>query len=222
MSPLRTLTRRGLVAVGAITLVAAAAAAARPLAAVAGRDGAPPPADAWLARMDGEHRQFFDAPAPAGGIGLVHVLNYYDTYNKAYGVPDAAIDAVLTFYGGTTLYAVNDAAWAKYRIGEFLETVDPATKAPAVVNPWRARPTILGMSLPQASIEALQRRGATFIVCDNALTVIAGMLANARGLEPAAVYADLRASILPDVELIPGMVIAVEQAHRAGLSYQRQ
>ena len=56
-------------------------------------------------------------------------MNYYDTYNKAFGVKDADINAVLTFYGATTFYGLNDAAWAKYKLGEFLEANDPATES---------------------------------------------------------------------------------------------
>lgn len=214
--------RRAAGALAALAVVATATAATRPLLhAEHAATVAQSPPDEWLKRLDGAHRQLFDAPDPNGGIPLVHVLNYYDTYNRAYGVPDRDIDAVLTLYGGTTLYAVSDAAWAKYRIGEFLKASD-ASGAPAVANPWRREPTILGMQMPQASIEGLQKRGATFIVCDNALTIFSGMLAKARGMDAAAVHADLKASILPGVELIPGMVIAIEQAHRAGLSYHRQ
>jgi hypothetical protein len=178
--------------------------------------------DKWLEGLTARHKQFFDSPAPAGGIALVHIMNYYDTYNKAYSVADKDIDAVGTFYGATTFYGVNDAMWAKYRIGEFLETNDPATGQPATANPWRSAPTIIGMTLPQASIERLQARGATFILCNNALGIFAGMLARARGLEANVVYEDLKANILPGVYLVPGMVIAVEQAQRAGLAYHRQ
>ena len=78
------------------------------------------------------------------------------------------------------------------------------------------------MSLPQASIESLQKRGATFILCNNALTIFAGLVAKKRGLDPAAVYEDLKANILPGVILVPGMVVAVEQAQRAGVTYHRQ
>lgn len=179
------------------------------------------PSDNWLKGLNGKHKQFFDSPAPAGGIALVHIMNYYDTYNKAYGVKDADIDAVLTFYGGTTLYAVNDAAWAKYKIGEFLDTKDTGGQF-ATANPWRTSPHILGMNIAPASIEALQKRGATMILCNNAFTIFAGMLAQKRGLDATAVYNDLKANILPGVELIPGMVIAVEQAHKAGMAYHRQ
>lgn len=180
------------------------------------------PSDRWLDGLKGKHRQFFDSPAPGGGIPLVHVMNYYDTFNKAYNVKDGDIDAVLTFYGATTFYGLNDAAWAKYRLGEFLETNDPATGKPATANPWRAKPVILGMTLAPASIDALHARGATFILCNNALQIFAGMLATKRGLDAKVVYEDLRANILPSVNLVPAMVVAVEQASKAGLSYHRQ
>ena len=225
-------SRRPAVAVAALLVAAAGTLAARasasaslqaaPTASSSTQSSTTAPPDTWLKGLTGKHRQLFDTPSPGGGIPLVHVMNYYDTYNRAYGVPDSDIDAVMTFYGGTTLYAVNDAAWAKYRIGEFLDAKDAGTGAPAVANPWRATPVAMGMELPAASVEALQRRGATFIVCDNALTIFAGMLAKARGLEPAAVHADLKASLLPGVELVPAMVIAIEQAQRAGVSYHRQ
>lgn len=206
----RTLAVVAVLAAGGLTLTAAS----RP------SDPSSPP-DLWLKNLDGKYGQFFDATAPAGGIPLIHVMNYYDTYNKAYNVADKDIDAVLTFYGMTTFYALNDAMWQKYALGEFLDTKGADGQA-ATANPWRANPTIIGMQIPAASIEALQKRGATFIVCNNALTIFSGLVAQKRGLDPAAVYADMKANILPGVELIPGMVIAVEQAQDAGLAYHRQ
>jgi hypothetical protein len=180
------------------------------------------PSNRWLKGLTAKHRQFFDSPAPGGGVPLVHVMNYFDTYNKAFDVKDADINAVLTFYGATTFYGLNDAMWAKYKLGEFLDTNDPATGKPATSNPWRAAPVILGMTIPAASLESLHKRGATLILCNNALTIFSGLLAQKRGLDAQAVYQDLNANILPGVDLIPGMVVAVEQAQHAGLSYHRQ
>ena len=212
------------VAVAATVTIAAARvgiAAAEPAKAGATRPGPKEPSNKWLDGLTSKHKQFFDAPTANGGVPLVHVMNYYDTYNKAFNVKDADIDAVLTFYGATTFYGLNDAAWAKYQIGEFLETND-ATGKPATANPWRAAPVVLGMTLPQASLESLHKRGATLILCNNALTIFSALLAQKRGLDPNAVYQDMKANILPEVELVPGMVVAVEQAQRAGLSYHRQ
>jgi hypothetical protein len=223
---------RSTIAGGTLALVLAAVAtvavrptpvAARPTASTTSGSTRPTPSDRWLERVAGrKRRQLFDAPAAAGGIPLVHVFNYYETLNRAYRVADADIAGIGTFYGATTFYGLADAMWAKYRLGEFLETTDPATGKPAVGNPWRTSPIVLGMTLPQASIEALQRRGATFLLCNNALTIFAGLLAKARGLDADAVYTDLAAHILPGVELIPGMVVAIEQAHDADISYHRQ
>src|SRR5215207_7332239 len=203
-------------AIIAAATIATERVAARAASPVAGTATTREPSNRWLDGLKAKHRQFFDAPAPAGGIPLVHVMNYYDTYNKAFGVKDADIDAVLTFYGSTTFHGLEDAAWAKYALGEFLEINDPGTGKPATANPWRAAPVVLGMSLPPASIEALQKRGATMILCNNALTIFSSLLAQKRGLDPKAVYADLNANILPGVELVPGMVVAVEQAAKAG------
>jgi hypothetical protein len=212
------------IAVAATVTVAAArvgTAAAEPAKVLSVSHGPKEPSNKWLEGLTAKHKQFFDAPTTNGGVPLVHVMNYYDTYNKAFNVKDADIDAVLTFYGATTFYGLNDAAWAKYQIGEFLETND-ATGKPATANPWRAAPVVLGMTLPQASLESLHKRGATLILCNNALTIFSALLAQKRGLDPNAVYQDMKANILPEVDLVPGMVIAVEQAQRAGLSYHRQ
>ena len=177
--------------------------------------------DAWLTNLDGKYKMLFDAPVPAGGIPLVHVLNYYDTYNKAYNVPDKDVDAVFTFYGSTTFHGLNDAMWAKYKLGEFLGEKDAKGVAFAA-NPWRTAPVVVGMTLPQASIESLQKRGTTFIICNNALGIFSGLVAQARGLDAKAVYEDMKANILPNVTLVPGMVIAIDKAQQAGLSYHRQ
>jgi hypothetical protein len=213
-----------LAAIAATAAVTARVAAlyAKPTATSATHSSGVEPSNRWLDGLKARHKQFFDTPAPNGGVPLVHVMNYYDTYNQAFGVKDNDVDAVLTFYGATTFYGLNDAAWAKYRLGEFLETNEPTTGKPATANPWRASQVVLGLTLPQASLESLHKRGATLILCNNALTIFSGLLAQKRGLDAKVVYEDLKANILPGVDLVPGMVVAVEQAQRAGLSYHRQ
>jgi hypothetical protein len=220
-----TVVRRTLIATLLVASAGIAAFSARPAALQAkpaSGHAVVEPSNDWLKGLKVKHRQFFDNPSPNGGIALVHVMNYYDTYNKAFNVKDADIKAVLTFYGGTTFYGLNDNAWAKYKLGEFLEANDPTTGKPAIVNPWRAAPVVLGITLPPASLESLQKRGATLILCNNALQIFSGLLAAKRGLDAQVVYEDLKANILPGVDLVPGMVVAVEQAQRAGLTYHRQ
>ncbi len=217
-------TRQAILALGLVTTALVAGMAMSgpaPLRRAERAASVGPRGDAWLTGLKGKHRQLFDAPATGGGIPLVHVMNFYDTYNKAFGTPDRDINTVLTFYGSTTFHGLSDAMWAKYDLGAFLGEKD-ATGKPAIANPWRTAPQILGMAMPQASIETLQKRGATFIICNNALGIFSALVANARGLDKTAVYEDMKANILPGVTLVPGMVVAIEQAQMAGVTYHRQ
>lgn len=184
-------------------------------------DAAVPAEDEWLNRITGTHRQLFDMPAEGGGVPMLHVLNYLNTYNSAYNVKDSDISAIGTFYGGITLFGLNDAMWAKYRLGEFLN-IKNASGQPATANPWRTEVHAFGMTLAPASIEALQKRGVIFLLCNNALGLFIGEVAKARSVERAAVDTDFRANILPGVTLVPAMVIAIEKAQSAGISYNKQ
>jgi intracellular sulfur oxidation DsrE/DsrF family protein len=215
MSLRRTRPLLAAVAVLAVAAIAVPTLTARHADAAPGANP-----DAWLDAITAPNRMLFDAGAPLGGIPLIHVLNYYDSYNKAYNVPDKDVDAIFTFYGSITFRGLNDAMWAKYRLGEFMSEND-AAGAPLTANPWRTAPIILGGPIPAASIEGLQKRGATFILCNNALTIYAGRVAAARNLDPAAVYADMKANILPDVTLVPAMVIAIDKAQQRGISYHK-
>ena len=80
----------------------------------------------------------------------------------------------------------------------------------------------MGREVPNASIEALQKRGVVFLVCNNALNFWIGQIASARGAERAAVDAELRANLLPGVVVVPAMVIAIEKAQQAGVAYNKQ
>ncbi len=215
--------RRAIVASGIVAGALLAGMSMNAAAQTTARAGAYPAgySSEWLANLKGKHRQLFDAPAPGGGIALIHILNYYDTYNSAFGAADRDIDALLTFYGSTTFFGLSDEMWAKYKLGEFLGEKDASGQF-ATANPWRTAPVIIGQAMPKASIESLQKRGATFIVCNNALGIFAGLVAQARGLDQKAVYEDMKAHILPNVTLVPAMVIAIEQAQVAGLTYHRQ
>lgn len=212
----RRLALVGLLTITGVATAVVTARATEPSVASSLEQQAP-----WLAGLKGDHRQLFDSPAPGGGIPLVHIMNYLDTYNAAFKVPDSRINAVGTFYGTATFHGLNDAMWTKYGIADFLAGLG-VEKAPAAGNPWRTAPTALGMTLPAASIESLQKRGTKFILCNNALTILSGMLAQSKGMAPATVYADMKANILPGVELVPAMVIAIEQAQKAGIAYHRQ
>jgi intracellular sulfur oxidation DsrE/DsrF family protein len=219
--PASNLPRRsflGGAAAAALGLAAAPALGAVVHGAARASTGNP---DAWLEALTGKHRSIVDMPGFNDGLPQLHILNYLNTYNTAYNVPDRDINVVGTLYGSTTLLAANDAMWAKYRLGELLD-VKGADGTPATRNPWRTEVTALGMTFAAASMEALQRRGVLYIACNNALNFFTGTIAQARGLAAATVDADVRANLLPGVVVVPAMVIAIEKAQVHGLAYRRE
>jgi hypothetical protein len=217
--------RRGFL--GRLAAVAAAAGVSSIPQALQAENAASAPAeDEWLNKLNGKYRQLFDFPAHKDGLPLVHMLNYYETLSKAYNVKDSEINTIGTLYGApeaSILFGFNDAMWAKYNMGVALKFNDHKTGQPATRNVWRTDPQILGMMVAApASIESLQKRGALFLLCNNALNLWAGILAQANKAEAPAVLADLKANMLPGVVLVPGMVVAIQQIQDKGIAYNRQ
>jgi hypothetical protein len=151
------------------------------------------------------------------------------------------VGAVGTLYsvGGQSSIplAFNDAIWTKYSLGAYTGLKDAAGK-PYTRNVFNQptgddlhlvmqaidSPTIqaLAPAMPGLGIQSLQKNGAKFILCANALGLWCLEL-EARGKGKAAdIEKELRANVLPGVTIVPAMVIAIEKAQEAGIRYNRQ
>jgi intracellular sulfur oxidation DsrE/DsrF family protein len=225
--------RRAFLGRAAATAAAAAGLGVAPASLLAAAAPAPPagaakPDDAWLDGLKGKHRQIFDMPQPAGGLPMIHVRNFLDTYKSAYGLGYPDVNAVVGLYGFTVPLALTDELWEKYELGKAISQVDDETKAPAVRNVfWKPRgdaqtiPVAGGPIVPprDTAMTELQKRGALYIVCNNAMNFWAGRIAGASGQTPAAVRAEMDAHLVPGVVVVPAMVIAISKAQERGLSY---
>ncbi len=69
------------------------------------------------------------------------------------------------------------------------------------------------------AVPALQRRGAIFLFCNNVLRFLSAQLARQRNEDVNAVRADLIASFLPGVVLVPAVVAAAAMAQERGCAY---
>lgn len=211
----------GLAAVGAGSSLSHSAAAAQTA-----------PQDQWMTGLTGKHRCLFDFPLHADGVPLIHMLNYINTYRTAYGEPASTVNAVGTLYGAPGFPASiplgwNDAMWEKYKIGELLKLTDPATKAPSKRNmffrPRQGDPILFSGVMADAGIESLQRKGALFLMCNNAFQAWMGFLSgNGTKGNAAEIERDIRANLIPGVVAVPAMVIAIEKAQGKGVAYNRQ
>jgi intracellular sulfur oxidation DsrE/DsrF family protein len=218
-------------------------AAAAASLSISGRAAAAsePGTDAWIKEVKGTHRCLFDFPQHQNAMPLLHILNYLNTYSSAYKTGAGEVGAVGTFYSAGPRSSIslgfNDAMWAKYELGAYLGLKDAAGTfyTRNVFN----RPTpddlhllmkaidspnipALAGAVPALGIESLQKMGATFILCANALGIWVLEL-EARGKGKAAdIEKELRANLLPGVTIVPAMVIAIEKAQEAGIKYNRQ
>lgn len=173
--------------------------------------GAQAPSEAWLQGLNGKHRQILDVSSLRGGTPLARTVNFLDAYGEAYGLKDSDVNAIVGIHSGALVIGFNDAMWAKYELGKRAGENDPRTQAPAVRNIFAAgTPT---------SVARLQERGVRFIACGKAIRRLSGELAAAAGASPDQVRAELQANLLPGVIEVPALIVAVNRAQEAGLTY---
>ena len=188
--------------------------------------------DDWLDTLTGTHRCYFSPRAFGTGVPLIRIHNYIRTYREDYGVDGGEINAVVEIGGarldGNLPLAFNDRMWEKYALGEPRELIDPATGAPTVRNmfyrPQPNDPVLIaptGMQILEAGMESLQAKGATFLLCNNALKAFTQIMADSGKGTTEEIGRDLRANILPGIVIVPAVIIAAEKAQQAGLAYQR-
>ena len=197
--------------------------------------------DDWIKGVKGTHRCLFDFPQHKNLMPQLHILNYLNTYQEAFKTTPGQVGAVGTFYSmgqqSSIALAFNDAMWAKYGLGEYLGLKDASGKAYTrnvfnrvteadghLVMAAIQSPPIpaLAPALPGLGIESLQKMGTTFLLCANAFGGWCGELeARGKGKAPELMK-DLQANMLPGVIMVPAMVIAIEQAQKAGIAYNRQ
>ena len=209
------------VGVGAAALAVASMSSTVPFHAAVAAPSAPslahtPWSEAWLDRITGKHKQFFDAATTNDGFPLVFAMAFLNLNKEAYGLTDKDLTAVVGLRHFAMPMGLTDAIWAKYKIGESLKIMDPVTKAPATRNPF-LHPD--GVPFAGAEIPTLESRGVIFTVCNVALTVISGKLAGNAGVTADAAKQEWTAGVVPGAVIVPVGVLAVNRAQEKGCTY---
>jgi hypothetical protein len=206
-------------ALGAGAFAAAALSNATPLAAFESHRARRQPgpwSDAWLQRLTGKHRQFFDAVTPNDGFALAFAAAFLNLNHEAYGLTDKDLTAVVGLRHVAMPLALPDELWARYQIGEALQFKDPATGGPATRNPYLHAD---GAPRPGSDIPALVNRGVVFTVCNVALTTLSGEFAKNAGVSKDAAKAEWASHLLPGMTLVPVGVMAANLAQEHGCTY---
>jgi hypothetical protein len=172
----------------------------------------PAPADGpnWPGTLKGRHRQVFDVYDMNEGFPLGFTNNFL--------APNESAIAVLIFRHKGLPYAVGGAMWAKYKIGESFNILDPETKAPAVKNPWfQPKPGALANS--DTALDRLLAKGTVMGACAVALRGQSRRLAANAGVTPEEALKEWTANLIPGVTVIPSGTWGVNRAQEAGCTY---
>jgi intracellular sulfur oxidation DsrE/DsrF family protein len=178
--------------------------------------------DEWFRKIKGKHRIVFDVTHPNEIMPFAWPRVFLLTNEKTgTGTKDCNVVVVLRHDG--IPYAFQSSLWAKYNFGEVFKANDPATKKPAVRNPfWN--PAKGDFKVPvfgelQIGINELQDSGVMFCVCDVALTIYSAALAEGMKLDAAEVKKEWIAGLLPGIQVVPSGVWAVGRSQEHGCTY---
>jgi intracellular sulfur oxidation DsrE/DsrF family protein len=152
---------------------------------------------------------------------LNNVKNALNGLQFGFGVDPAQIATAVAAHGPSSAYTYSDYLWQKYRIGDYFGIKDPATASVLTTNVFLAKRTTRDTLDPDeehgpfqdASIEALQARGVTFLTCHTAVEEQArGIVKRGfapTGMTPSDVAADMLTHLVPGAVVVPSMVAAI-------------
>ena len=172
----------------------------------------------WLEQLQGKHKQVFDLGMPE----IEAVANYLRAFREVYRLEHPQVNAVVGIsYKAYPINAV-DALWSKYELGARWKIDDPLTTKPARRNIFIEAPAGASGIAREASVRALQSRGAIFWQCNNALNKVVDELSRDTKQQFDAVRAELIAGLLPGVKLIPAHTMLIGLAQEHGCTYEKR
>ena len=161
-------------------------------------------ADAWFAKIKGDHRIVYDGSTPHDGFPVIWNWAFYLSNNET-GISDDNITAMTVLRHNAIPFALKSEVWKKYNLGEVFGVTDNATKAPSLRNPYY-EPKDGDFPMPVIQgIKDMQKRGALFCVCNLALAVYSGAVA--------------QNAIYPGIQVVPSGVWALGRAQQKGCGY---
>ncbi len=196
-------------------------ALATPLAAAAEPDQGSE-LEAWFDTIKGKHKMVFDVTQPHG-ITPFAWPRVFLTTNGMTGTAEKDCSAVVVLRHTAVPYALASGMWEKYKLGDAVKAEDPATKAPALRNPFeQPKPgeyKAPGIGPIAIGIKELQASGVMFCVCNMALTVWSTNVGTAMNLDPIEIRKEWVANILPGIQIVPSGVWALGRAQERGCGY---
>ena len=176
----------------------------------------------WMDELTAPHRTVFDVAAHKNGKPLAQARNYLNAWRDAFTVPEKDINLVIGVHGEGIPFVLNDAFWTRFKIGEQYEVTDGSTKKAATGNSFTmAHAASAGLVSPEQSVEALQKRGVRFLICNNTINGATAKLSAAGFGTADEIKPAIIAGLLPGVMIVPAMVVALTQLQERGVKYTK-
>ena len=216
-SPRRSFLGRlaaGTAALGLTAFLPVTACAAEKTVANASDSSSAEPSE-WPGALKTKHKMVIDAFAMNEGFPLAFAYTFLLPYASV--TPSPATAVVVLRHEGFPL-ALNDAVWAKYKIGKAMNIIDPTTKAAAERNPYfNAKPGSL--PIDDMAVDKLMAKGTILGACNVALHFMSAKFAGAAGVTPDVALKDWTAGIIPGITIIPSGTWGVNRSQELGCSY---
>lgn len=162
----------------------------------------------WMRRVKGKHRVIYHSHEPTAGLALRWADTFLDTQSSVYGVPEADNTVIVGLNGKSIGLVFNDRMWAKYPVGTTLGMSGDRNPAGPAGN---------------GSVAALLARGVMVLVCHNSLRAAGQRFlpeaSRGDSAARAAFYEEAKANLLPGVEIVPAMIVTLQQAQDRGCRY---
>jgi intracellular sulfur oxidation DsrE/DsrF family protein len=163
--------------------------------------------DNWFDRAPVGHRVVFDTwLADKFGGAAAYASNWIHYNKEAYGLADSDLAVVLVARHGSTPFAFNEAAWAKY--GTIFAENMSAEDRTAHPNPTTNRYVAL--------LERLSKQCLRLAVCNVTLGAYVDIIAKEASADKAAVRKELIANVIGNAVIVPAGIIAVTRAQERG------
>jgi intracellular sulfur oxidation DsrE/DsrF family protein len=177
----------------------------------------------WIQRLaTATDRAVFDWPtlgSAEDSIVLQIAGRYLDNCSVAYAPGSYRAMAVMNIRTTAIPAAMTDAAWARYALGAEYKTIDPATRADAIRNPFWGRVPQTTAGVP--TLQELVQRDALILVCDFAMEHLAARLAAKANRTAEDVHQGLRHSLVPGAYAVPSGIFGLARAQNSGCAFVR-
>lgn len=169
------------------------------------------------------HKQVFQsanalALVPGVAAMYIHMQNSMNAHEFSLGFGPGSLATLGVLMGPSIILGLADPMWTKYGFSDAFKVAHTNIYYKAGSLRETGSPDDPDSIYQDWSAQAVLHRGGALMVCHNAMTFVASVMAGKSGQSPQAVLADFEAHVLPGFQVVPAGVAAVQLAQQHGFT----